>query len=180
MNPQVKIEHHVSSNHKRSRDEVEVEADAPSSRTRRTTPSGDKAEHSPNNMANCQSCRTKIWKSQVRIGKDVLYVPNGTYSHKYCHLQCFETDQQSDANLRLELNSGRSVQEELMQHHKDQIALQALQLERSDLREDLRQLRLGYARRLHVPPFFIFDDSVLDQLVATMPQTSKSCFIFVA
>ena len=44
---------------------------------------------------------------------------------------------------------------------------------RGFLREMLRQLRLSFARRLHVAPFLIFHDTTLDSIVENMPTTRE-------
>ncbi|GKY91932.1 hypothetical protein MPSEU_000164800 [Mayamaea pseudoterrestris] len=140
----------------------------PSARDRRYTPSGDKAELSPNSWASCQVCRSKIDKGAARIGKDIFYEPIKAYIFKYYHKHCFEA-----ANLTLQTASGRSFDDEIAHANKMRVQHDVIVRERDELRERLRQLRLLFARALQQSAFVVFDDKVLRQLVLTMPVTKE-------
>ena len=134
----------------------------------------DKVELSPNGRARCRQCRTKILKGSKRVGIETYSPRYDNYTVMYYHESCLPSNLKS--NLRLQ--GGRSPEDELSRQHKQQVEAQARLRERRDLRESLRQLRLSFARRLSVPAYRVFHDTVLDALTVRMPRT-KTEFLAV-
>jgi superfamily II DNA helicase RecQ len=135
---------------------------------RKTSPVGDKVEHSPNSLAKCQVCHQKILQTQLRVGKEVFNDRYQRYYHQYHHQACFERLHQP-----LQLFSGRSVQDELAFEHKRRVEHQRLVQERTDLMEALHRLRAEFSKRLGRPAFMIFEDAVLRELVIHMPKDKE-------
>jgi len=134
----------------------------------------DKVELSPNGRARCRQCRTKILKGSKRFGIETYSPRYDNYTVMYYHESCLPSNRKS----HLRLQGGRSPEDELSCQHKQQVEAQTRIRERRELRESLRQLRLSFARRLSVPAYRVFHDTVLDALTVRMPQT-KTEFLAV-
>ena len=127
---------------------------------------GDKYEFSPSNRAKCQKCRKKIHRGTVRVGVEEYSARYNKHIHRYYHDTCFP------AKNRLRL-AGGTPQDELARQSKEQVQKHRLLTERGDLRESLRHLRRLFANRLDLPPFMIWADTVLDDLVVKMPKNQE-------
>lgn len=104
-------------------------------------------------------------KGAERAGIETYRPRFDNYIYYYYHRQCVP----QSVTLRLD----RSPADELARQDKDRVELAHLVQERAALRESLRQLRLHFARRLNVPAYIVFHDTVLDQLTAHMPQNQS-------
>jgi len=152
----------------------------------------DKIERSPSGAAKCRSCGKKIQKGAPRIGKGFRYhygLGNSKWTYKYYHEQCLPADQR--AKLKLDSATSQStklgfstpVTPELVnaalaadlarQDARDSARRQLVYETRGELREDLRRLRLGLARRKNQEPYMIFYDKTLDDIVAQLPVNDR-------
>jgi superfamily II DNA helicase RecQ len=138
--------------------------------TRSYVSQGDKVETSPSGAAKCQRCREKIQKGSKRVGKELYLAKWNTYSHTYYHVECFKkTFPGQEPNLP----GRRSLEMALDREAKQEATSRKLLDERRPLWEELRQLRLAFARRLDVSAFIVFENTVLDELVLHMPTTKN-------
>lgn len=143
-------------------------ASPPRKHTITCKPLGDKVELSPNSWAKCQVCKSKILEGEPRIGKEVYYAPRNYFQYRYYHQACFEKSPET-----LRLASGKSPSEELARKVQEKAQKHETIRQRDDLREALRALRSLFARRLDTAHFCIFHDTVLDQLVLSLPRNKE-------
>jgi len=123
-----------------------------------------KVEFSPNSLAKCRSCLEKIEKKSERIGIPEWYTRRQKHGYRYYHLQCCPDDIRSTIpNIRQKLEQQKEKENE-----KCKIVRQ-----RYELVGSLKQLRLTFARRLRVPAYCIFNDKVLNEIVAVLPGTKN-------
>ena len=115
----------------------------------------DKWEVAPNGMSKCKTCHHKIQKGDSRIGKWTYYQEYNKYQYAYYHQGCVSTA--FKASLQLP-------------DPKVAANRQRLLFQRRHLREQLRQLRLAFARRLALPPYCIFNDNTLDDITVRLPE----------
>ena len=104
-------------------------------------------------------------KGAERAGIETYRPRYDNYVYYYYHQHCVP----QSVKLRLD----RSPADELARQDKEKVQLAHIVQERAALRESLRQLRLQFARRLNVPAFMVFHNTVLDQLTAHMPQNQS-------
>jgi superfamily II DNA helicase RecQ len=123
-----------------------------------------KVEFSPNSMAKCKSCQKKIEKKSERIGIPEWYARYQKHSYHYYHLQCCPDHiRNTIPNIRQKLK-----QQKQKQNEKSQIVRK-----RYELVVSLKELRLTFAKRLHIPAYCIFNDEVLNEIVAVLPGTKN-------
>lgn len=135
---------------------------------KRSKKSLDKYELSPNGRAKCQKCKRKIKQGAKRVGIEEYSERYNKSIHRYFHDTCIS--QSAKNRLRL---GGSTPQDAIARQRKEKIAAGKLLQQRSDLRETLRRLRLEFARRLRLKPFFIFYDTVLDEITVKMPTNKR-------
>ena len=137
----------------------------------------DKVEKSPNSMATCKLCRGNIQKGDWRIGQHFFLEKYHKWALNYYHKQCCEVNRTIMNGLKFppkRKSENMSQMERLTQECNDamnrsEAVKNLIYNERAELREILRQARLSIAKRLNVPSYMVFHDSVLDSLVQTMP-----------
>ena len=152
----------------------------------------DKVEASPTSRATCKICNLKIMKGDSRIGQHFFLYKYKKWGLQYYHCSCVEKHEDilNDLNFPKKQKSDdtsyarskRKLEDVLSSPNKEWIQMEINNLgksnekrrrlihdERGSLRENLRKLRTTFASRLAVPPYFIFHDSVLDEIVEEMP-----------
>jgi superfamily II DNA helicase RecQ len=134
----------------------------------------DKVEYSPNNLAKCRKCHLTIFRGQVRIGVSFFNEKYDSYSFAYYHEHCCP----ESCKEHLHLPSGGRIKDELrVQEERERNVCRILE-HRRGLREDLRKLRIILANRADIPPYYIFADTTLNDLVVKMPRNKfelKKC-----
>mmetsp|Transcript_19342 Transcript_19342/g.41765 ORF Transcript_19342/g.41765 Transcript_19342/m.41765 type:complete len:230 (+) Transcript_19342:92-781(+) len=147
----------------------------------------DKYEKSPNSSAKCRSCRKKILRGENRFGVQVFFHKWRKWGSTYYHKDCLSKEEQAGLNLqsssgqRNKLGSSTPVTPDLVearlshelqrQEARESSRRQLVYQARGDLREKLRQLRLGFARKLEYDKvYFVFNNKTLDDIVAKMPK----------
>lgn len=130
----------------------------------------DKLEHSPNNMASCRSCGTKIQKGTLRVGLFHYDArrPNKKHDFRYYHDQCYPHKEQ----LRL----GCSVQDHLAKKQKNNIEQSQRLQERDGLWKMLQSLRTIFAKRLSVPPYCVYGNATINDICLKLPTTKAQLF----
>ena len=124
-----------------------------------------KVEYSPNSLAKCKSCQNKIQKRSVRIGIPVWYARYQKYQYHYYHLECCPDNIRSTVpNIHQTL-----IQQKQTENEKYQIVHGI----RHELRQQLKRLRLTFAKHLKIAPYCIFKDVVLDEIVFMLPETNN-------
>ncbi|CAB9528464.1 expressed unknown protein [Seminavis robusta] len=150
----------------------------------------DVYEASPNRLATCRKCIQKIQRGVLRVGIQEYYHPREDWSIKYYHKTCLPDALLGD--LYLESSAGASkwaspfsspavsaetkLNLELESRRSREEAKRRLVFDtRGDLREELRQLRLGFAKRLGRGDavYLVFDNKTLDDLVLQLPTTTS-------
>ena len=128
----------------------------------------DVREPSPNNRATCKICRKRIRRGELRVGKwttnpgfyssGIPYPPCFVYYHDRCVPDSFrQTLKLPDPGIK----------------EKRHVLLQ----ERRRLREQLRQMRLEFARHLDMPPYCIFENATLDSITVRLPRTKSELLL---
>ena len=131
----------------------------------------DKFEYSPTGHARCRGCGAKMRKDdQIAEIKTYHSCYDDDYTYDYYHRECVPQS--------IKPRWDRSPDDEFGHQNNEKVELEHNVQERADLREALRQLRLDFARRLAVPPYVVFHDTVLDQLTAHMPK-NRSEFLAI-
>jgi superfamily II DNA helicase RecQ len=154
----------------------------------------DKVEQSPNSLANCRICKSRISKGCWRIGAHYLFERTQAWNVKYYHKSCCEQNTKILNGLKLPCGStndacnlsGKRKHSDISATQKKRIEEETtnhlnsvnkrhrvVHNERGDLRELLRKLRLKFASHLDVAPYMILSNSVLDSLVETMPSNKE-------
>ncbi len=149
----------------------------------------DKLEKSPTSQAKCRICNAKIGKGEWRIGEHYLYRKLEKWSVKWYHRSCVEADKDVLNSLNFpskHTTSKRKYEEVTGSPNKVWIQMEANEIkggenkkqrlvhhDRGSLREELRQLRLQFAKSMDVPPYIIFNNDTLDDLVETMPSSEN-------
>lgn len=104
------------------------------------------------------------------MGKRVFnpqYGAFGTHGFSYYHDQCFPNKQ------TLSLPGGRTPEDELEKHNKEEREKERLLTERAKLREMLRQVRRLYAQRHDYADYKVFHDTTLDDLTIKLPRNQS-------
>jgi hypothetical protein len=140
----------------------------------------DKYEASPNGMAKCRACFQKIEKGSHRIGKWSYIAVYDKYQYVYYHDRCIPADIEvglclpSSPTPNAHRKMNEVLQDEIAYQNKEKVKQSKIVFQdRGDLREALRRLRKLFADRLHVPPYQIFGNATLDDIVYKLPETKQ-------
>lgn len=143
----------------------------------------DKYEASPNGMAKCCACQTKIERGSHRIGKWTYLPSYEKYQYVYWHDSCAPAHVTTGLCLptsptpNASRNMDSVLQTELAHQLEEKVKQHKVVFEdRSNLREALCRLRTLFAQRLKVAPYCIFDNTTLDEIVYKLPKTKQDLF----
>ena len=150
----------------------------------------DIVELSPTSRAGCRSCGRKIMEGSWRIGEHFFMEKYEKWGVKYYHRSCAEENGAVLKRLKLTNDLGcskskRKLEDDLCSLNRQRIQMEVSNItksegkrrrlvyeERASLREKLRKLRTSFAEKLHVRPYWIFQDIALDGIVERMPSNS--------
>lgn len=123
-----------------------------------------KIEYSPNAMAKCTTCHKKIAKQQERFGIPSFEARYNKEIYRYYHFKC------CPASLSQLVPN---PQQQLKQQKLESSWRKHIVQQRTQLLQELQNLRQVFSIRLQVAPFLVLSDTVLESIVYAMPMNDK-------
>ena len=135
----------------------ESQYSAPSTPSKK--PLFDDVQLSPSGRALCRKCKNKIQAGSVRVCMSAIF--QGKEIYKYYHPKCCSPEIRNSNELARRISTLQ-----INKAKRDEKVADC-----ADLKENLKVLRLAFARKLKVSAFVIFDDKTLDDIVFRMPRS---------